>query len=173
LKPVVNCKDVIVWGLHQEELDAYQDAMRLHGFQVQTTLDPGQIAANCNLIVTATPSQAPLLQTDQIRPGTHITAMGSDTAEKQELDCGILGKAELVVADSIDQSRSRGEIFQARQAGLIDDDRIFELGKVIENQALQRTSDEQITVADLTGVAVQDIQICKIVSNALNRTSRN
>jgi ornithine cyclodeaminase len=173
LRPVVNCKDVTVWGLNQAELDAYQDAMSPHGFHIQTTMDPGQIAENCNLIVTATPSQAPLLQADQIRPGTHITAMGSDTHEKQELDPEILGKADRVVADSIDQSRSRGEIFQARQAGVIDDNRIFELGKVIENKALQRTSAEHITVADLTGVAVQDIQICKIVSNALSRTSRN
>ena len=82
------------------------------------------------------------------------------------MDSGIFGKADIVVADSIDQSRSRGEIFQAREAGVIDDNIIFELGKVIENKALQRTSAEQITVADLTGVAVQDIQICKLVSNA-------
>jgi ornithine cyclodeaminase len=73
------------------------------------------------------------------------------------------------VADSIDQSHSRGELFWARQAGVVDDDRILELGKVIENKELQRTSDEQITVADLTGVAVQDIQICKIVSKAFGR----
>ena len=84
------------------------------------------------------------------------------------MDPEILGKADRVVSDSIYQSRFRGEIFQARKAGGIDDNRIFELGKVIENKALQRTSDQQITVADLTGVAVQDIQICKIVSNAFN-----
>jgi len=168
LKPIVNCKDVTVWGLNQEELDAYEDAMSLHGFRIQTTMDAGRIAESCNLIVTATPSQAPLLQTDQIRPGTHITAMGSDTPEKQELDPEILGNADRVVSDSINQSRSRGEIFQARKAGVIDDNRIFELGKVIENKALQRTSHEQITVVDLTGVAVQDIQLCKMVSNAFS-----
>lgn len=168
LNAIVNCKDVTVWGLNQEELDAYKEAMSHYGFRIQTTMDARQIAESCNLIVTATPSQVPLLQVDQIRPGTHITAMGSDTAEKQELDAEVLGKADRVVADSIDQSRSRGEIFRARQAGVIDDNRIFELGKVIENKELQRTSDEQITVADLTGVAVQDIQICKIVSNAFH-----
>jgi ornithine cyclodeaminase len=157
-----------VWGLNQEELDAYEAAMRPQGYQIQTTREPGQIAASCNLIVTATPSQAPLLQADQIRTGTHITAMGSDTPEKQELDSEILAKADLVVADSIDQSRSRGEIFQGREAGVIDESRISELGKVIVDPALQRSSDEQITVADLTGVAIQDIQICKLVSNAFH-----
>jgi len=168
LKPVVKCQDVLVWGLNQEELNAYEDAMRPQGYQIQTTLEPEQVAASCNLIVTATPSQAPLLQADQIRPGTHITAMGSDTPEKQELGSEILAKADLVVADSIGQSRSRGEIFQGREAGVIDDSRISELGKVIVDPALQRSSEEQITVADLTGVAVQDIQICKLVSNALH-----
>jgi ornithine cyclodeaminase/alanine dehydrogenase-like protein (mu-crystallin family) len=168
LKPVVNCKDVTVWGLNLEELNEFKAAMSPHGFQIQTTMEAGQIAETCNLIVTATPSKVPLLKADQIRPGTHITAMGSDTSEKQELDSEILGKADLVVSDSIDQSRSRGEIYRARKAGMIDDDGIFELGTVIEGKAEQRTTDEQITVADLTGVAVQDIQICKMVSNAFS-----
>jgi ornithine cyclodeaminase len=166
LKSITNCKEVIVWGRNKEELDAYKDAMSLHGFHIQTTMDTGHIAQSCNLIVTATPSRVPLLQADQIQPGTHITAMGSDTSEKQELDSKILAKADIVVSDSIDQSRQRGEVYQARRAGDLDDNRIFELGKVIDNKALHRTSDEQITVADLTGVAVQDIQISKMICNA-------
>ncbi len=71
------------------------------------------------------------------------------------------------------EKMAANDIINSIEEGFVDDNKIFELGKVIENKALQRTSDEQITVADLTGVAVQDIQICKIVSNALSRTSRN
>jgi ornithine cyclodeaminase len=166
LRSIIDCKDVIAWDISRENLMAYKETLAARGYNIETTMEAGEVAESCNLIVTATPSQAPLLQADQIRPGTHITAMGSDTAEKQELDPEILAKADRVVADSIDQSRSRGEIFQARKTGVIDDNRILELGKVIKNKELQRTSDEQITVADLTGVAVQDIQICKIVSKA-------
>jgi len=166
LRSIIDCKDVIAWDISRENLMAYKETLAAQGYNIETTMEAGEVAVSCNLIVTATPSQAPLLQADQIRPGTHITAMGSDTAEKQELDPEILAKADRVVADSIDQSRSRGEIFQARKAGVIDENRILELGKVIKNKELQRTSDEQITVADLTGVAVQDIQICKIVSKA-------
>lgn len=166
LRSIIDCKDVIAWDISRENLMAYKETLAAQGYNIETTMEAGEVAESCNLIVTATPSQAPLLQADQIRPGTHITAMGSDTAEKQELDPEILAKADRVVADSIDQSRSRGEIFQARKTGVIDDNRILELGKVIKNKELQRTSDEQITVADLTGVAVQDIQICKIVSKA-------
>ncbi|MCF6248497.1 MAG: hypothetical protein L3J69_14215 [Desulfobacula sp.] len=164
LKSVVDCKDVIVWGVNREELDDYQKVMALQGFRVQTTMDAGQVAENCNLIVTATPSQKPLLKADQILAGTHITAMGSDTSEKQELDSQILGLADIVVSDSIDQSQQRGEIFHARNAGILDDSKVVELGILIEDTTLQRTSDKQITIADLTGVAVQDIQISKMIT---------
>ncbi len=93
--------------------------------------------------------------------------MGADTADKQELEPAILGKADLVVADSIEQCRVRGEIHHALAAGVLREDDVRELGKVIVDPALQRTADSQITVADLTGVAVQDIQISKAVYQIL------
>jgi len=137
------------------------------GYRVRTTLNTQDIPANCNLIVTATPSKAPLLSVDMIRKGTHITAMGSDTPEKQELDPKILQKADIVVADSISQCLERGEIYKALEAGVLEKERIVELGEVIVHPELGRTSEDQITVADLTGVAVQDIQIAKAVYYAL------
>lgn len=167
LKSVVECRNVYVWGINQEELDAYKSDMESDGFRIQTTLDAAEVASNCNLIVTATPSKTPLLHSDQILPGTHITAMGSDTPEKNELDPKILQQADLVVADSISQCLLRGEIFKAIQAGLIRDDSLIELGKVITTNDLRRSSDKQTTVADLTGVAIQDIQISVAVYKAL------
>jgi ornithine cyclodeaminase len=95
--------------------------------------------------------------------------MGSDTADKIELDPKILEKADLVVADSIQQCLSRGEIFQAIQAKCLVKENVVELGHVITGHASRRTSEKQITVADLTGVAVQDIQISKAVFEKLNR----
>ncbi|MDH5467715.1 MAG: ornithine cyclodeaminase family protein [Candidatus Aminicenantes bacterium] len=167
LKPIVDCKDVIVWGLSQEELDVYKMDMEFLGFSIQTTMNSEDIASSCNLIVTATPSKSPLLRADQIRKGTHITAMGSDTPEKNELEPGILRAADIVVADSISQCRSRGEISVALKAGLIEEKDILELGNAILDEKLQRTSEDQVTVADLTGVAVQDIQISKAVYKTL------
>jgi len=165
LKPVVPCRDVMVWGLDQEELDAYTKEMTPKGYHIQTTLRADDVARVCNLIVTATPSRKALLEADEIRPGTHITAMGSDTPDKNELDPGILQKADIIVADSIDQSLSRGEIFQARKADTLAEKKVLELGHVITGKSPARTSDDLISVADLTGVAIQDIQICKLVSN--------
>jgi ornithine cyclodeaminase len=167
LKPILSCRDVIVWGLNEKELDEYKKDMEPLGFNIRTTLSAGDIARNCNLIVTATPSTSPLLSADQVQKGVHITAMGSDTPEKIELDPRILQKADIVVADSISQCLVRGEIHHAIKAGLLKQDRIVELGNVIVKKDFQRSSDDQITIADLTGVAVQDIQIAKAVYKAL------
>ena len=71
------------------------------------------------------------------------------------------------MADSISQCLSRGEIFQAIQADLISKEKLVELGNIISGESPGRTSLDQITVSDLTGVAVQDIQITKVVYEAL------
>jgi ornithine cyclodeaminase len=161
-------KDVIVWGINQQELDAYKKDMEPLGFNIQTTFDSEEIASTCNVIVTCTPSSKPLLHVSQIQKGTHITAMGSDTPEKQELDSAILKKADRVVVDSLSQCLLRGETFHALQDGMIKKENLVELGTVISDKDLQRSSDDEITVVDLTGVAVQDIQISKAVWQAIS-----
>ncbi len=163
LRFVRDFKDAVVWGISQEELGRYQSDMEAKGFHVRTTFDAEEIVNTCNVIVTATPSTTPLLHADQIRKGTHITAMGSDTAEKQELDPEILQRADRLIVDSISQSLLRGEAARALQAGAIPKEKMIELGAAIADPARHRQSEGEITVVDLTGVAVQDIQICKSV----------
>ncbi len=167
LEPVVQCREVMVWGINEEECTRYKKDMEAEGFFVRVCLDPGEIAKNCNLIVTATPSKEPLLTGDQIRKGTHITAMGSDTPEKNELDPIILDEADIVVGDSLEQCKSRGEIFKAVSAGVIKRDKPVELGNIIVGKEERRTSEDQITITDLTGVAIQDIQVSVAVYKAL------
>jgi ornithine cyclodeaminase len=163
LKEITSCRQVVAWGRSDENLFAYKEAMENDGFQVQTTTIAAEVAKNCNLLITATPSQQPLLLEEMIQPGTHITAMGSDTSLKQELDTGILQKADLVVADSIPQCLERGEISKALLDKKITAGQVIELGNIINGNASGRSSAEQITIADLTGVAVQDMQIAKAV----------
>lgn len=163
LKEITSCRQVVAWGRSDENLFAYKEAMENDGFHVQTTTIAAEVAQNCNLLITATPSQQPLLLEEMIQPGTHITAMGSDTSLKQELDTGILQKADLVVADSIPQCLERGEISNALLDKKITAGQVVELGNIINGNASGRSSAEQITIADLTGVAVQDMQIAKAV----------
>jgi ornithine cyclodeaminase len=99
--------------------------------------------------------------------------MGSDDHGKQELDAELLGKADLVVADSVPQCVDHGECCHAVKAGIIEEASILELGTVIKNPKVGRINDDQITVADLTGVAIQDIQIAKMVCRTLDSRGSN
>ena len=168
LQKVLDCRDIITWGLNQEELEIYKKDMKELGFNVQTTQNPEDITSSCNLIVTCTPSKNPLIYAEQIKEGTHITAIGSDTPEKQELDSVILKKADRLIVDSFEQCLLRGESYKAIQNGMIKKEKMIELGEMIVNKKFQRQTDDELTIVDLTGVAVQDIQIAKAVWKALN-----
>ena len=167
LTRVSACRDVLVWGPLTEELENYERDMESRGFSVETTSHAAAILKTCNLVVTATPSKTPILSAADLRPGTHITAVGSDTPDKQELDPEILAKADMIVADSLSQCRLRGEIHKALEAGRIREKRCIELGAIVSGKERGRTSESQITVVDLTGVAVQDIEIATAVFRAL------
>lgn len=168
LMPVTDCRDVIVWGRDQGKLDIYENDMATAGYLVTTTMNQEDVLRNCNLIVTTTPATTPVLRwLDDINHGVHITAVGSDTVHKQELDAATMRRADRVVADSIPQCLIRGEIHQALKNGIIEQSDVSELGDLISGAIPGRTSDDQVTVADLTGVAVQDIQIAKAVFHSV------
>lgn len=162
LKKVTSCRQIVVWGRNSYKLEAFRNDMLANGFQVTISDSVKQLAEQANLIVTTTPANSAILKAQYIKPGTHITAVGSDTKEKQELDVNILAKANLVIADSIEQCLQRGEIFHALEHGAIEKHKIIELGNVIDSKQ-GRTKVNQITVADLTGVAIQDIKIAEAV----------
>ncbi len=159
------CKAIWIWGRHLEHAKQLQSELS-DQYTIQIAKTPAELASHCNHIITTTPSHSPLLLAKDIRPGTHITAVGSDTAHKQELESELLAKADLVISDSIPQSKSRGEVYQAVLDGKLDPDDVTELGIAIQDPALCRTTNNQITIVDLTGVAVQDIAISKAVYQA-------
>lgn len=153
---------VWVWGRTIENMQKFKSELA-SDFDIHIAATPSEVVNNCNLIVTTTPSETPILYAHDIKPGTHITAIGSDTPTKQELDCEILKKADIVISDSISQSKNRGEIFQAVKTAVIPPDKVTELGNAIQNISFQRTNENQISVVDLTGVAVQDIMIANAI----------
>lgn len=166
LQYVTNCRNIFVWGRNKESLEKYTYDMKDSGWSITTTQNIEDITNSCNLIITTTPSTKPLLFAKQVRPGTHVTAMGADRKGKQELDPLIFQKADIIIADSIDQCMDHGDISHAIKDKLIDEKKIIELGNFIKSGS-RRENDKQITVADLTGVAIQDIQIAKIIQEAL------
>ena len=173
LRDVIDCRSCFIWGRDptkvQRMIEDLQSRERIQtwGLEIKAAEVLDDLVSQCNLIVTTTSARNPLIRADLVQKGTHITAMGSDDHGKQELEAKLLAKADLVVADSISQCVDHGECCAAVQEGQIREDSILELGQVIKNPTIGRTSEDQITVVDLTGVAIQDIQIAKIVDRAL------
>ena len=141
--------------------------MHKMGYEANVVENLNDLCKVSQIIVTTTPATSPLLKREMITPGTHITAMGSDTSDKCELSPEILDLADIVAADSIEQATQRGEISQALKAGKCNKDKLVELGSIIIDPSKGRTNDQQITIADLSGVAIQDIMIAKAVTDKL------
>ena len=117
LLPLISCRRVVAWMHDPSEVDPYQQYFADADLEVEIVGTSEEVADRCNLIVTATPSKTPLLPADRIRAGTHITAIGSDTVDKIELDTKILGDADLVVVDSLASIGERGEVFRQWRQG--------------------------------------------------------
>ncbi len=161
-----DCKEVCVYGRSADKAKQYQQDMTAQGFNVQVCSTPAEVAAHCNLIVTTTASQVALLSVDDIRPGTHITAMGADAPGKQELNPEILRKANLVACDSKPQCLHHGETHFAVTQGLVEAGEVKEIGNLLNSPADRQETD--ITVADLTGIATQDIKIASFVLRSMS-----
>ena len=144
------------------ESAAAELAVRL-GFPVTPILDPRRAISGADIVVTTTPSEAPIIQTGWLEPGQHLTAMGSDAEHKNEIDPAIIARADLYVADSLKQTRRLGELHHAIDAGLVEADAVFaELGQIVAGRMPARTSSDQITIADLTGTGIQDTAIATL-----------
>ena len=173
LAHVVDSRRCSVWGRSPEKVQEMIDELgeretiRSWGLEMEAAPSLEALLSVSDLVVTTTSATEPLLRAEMVRPGTHVTAMGSDDHGKQELEAALLGRADVVVADSRAQCVDHGECRAGVEEGRLDEDAIVELGAVIAGLAPGRTRDDQITVADLTGVAVQDIQIAKMVARAV------
>jgi len=167
LSDVVDCKDVFVLGRDEDRVRKYIDEMERYGYNITSVNNSRELCQNSNLIVTTTNANESLIYKGDVKKGTHITAVGSDTPDKRELDPEILNIANSVIVDSISQCLERGETKKALDKELISEEKLIELGEIIDSGKKYRKDDSEITVADLTGVAVQDIMITNAVYNQL------
>ena len=159
LKLVRKFEHLQVWSIVPEEAEDYRNEMEtVLGVPVTVQTERNTLVETSDLIVTTTPSREPLIEADWVRPGTHITAMGSDQAEKNELTPELLKKADCFVCDRISQSETLGELHHAKDAG-ITPETIAELGSVISGKSSGRKNETDITICDLTGTGVQDTAI--------------
>ncbi|WP_027708332.1 hypothetical protein [Zooshikella ganghwensis] len=171
LSYATTCKKVSVWSPSLHHCEKFADEMAEFGFQVLPSKQPEQTISESQLIVTTTPSREPIVKTEWVQPGTHITAVGADAEGKQELATSLVAAADILVVDSKDQCCDHGETAHAFQSGLLDNKTIVALGDVLNNPCVVERSSTAISICDLTGVAVQDIAIATTVYEAIKNKS--
>jgi ectoine utilization protein EutC len=159
---------VLVWGRDSEKaLACARDLAATLDIETQVVDDPARLVAESQLVVTTTPAREPVLMSDWLHPGLHVTAMGSDQSGKNEIDPAALAAADIYVCDRVSQCAALGELRAAKEAGLWTDADPAELGAVIGGRARGRQAESDITICDLTGTGAQDTAIATHVRGVL------
>lgn len=156
---------VLVWSRTPARSAAFAgEAQARFAVPVDVAASAREAVEQADLVVTTTPSRAPIVRAEWLRPGVHITAVGSDGPDKRELDTAVLLRATKIVADRLDQCLRLGEIHHAVTEGGFGPARVHgELGDIAAGLKPGRELDDEITVADLTGVGVQDAAVADVV----------
>jgi alanine dehydrogenase len=154
-----NLEEVKVWSRTKQTCEDFLDETgKKYGKQIGRLVPverPEDAVRGADIVVTTTPSKAPVLLDDWIRPGVHINCIGADAPGKQELDSTILKRAKIVV-DSWEQASQSGEISLPLAQGMLKREDVWaELGQIVAGLKAGRTSNEEITVFVSTGLAIQ------------------
>ncbi len=161
LRRVFEIEEVKAYDIREKAAERFVSYCEEKG--IKASLRPIEEACRCDVLVTSTPSRKPVVLADWVEEGTHINAIGADAAGKQELDLEIIKMAKIVV-DDLEQSSHGGEINVAISEGIISlDDIHATIGEVIAGLKPGREKDEEITIFDSTGLAIQDVAVAKIV----------
>jgi ornithine cyclodeaminase/alanine dehydrogenase-like protein (mu-crystallin family) len=160
--------EVRIWGRNGDRAErCVSDVQTLSvlrsGCTVRASPSVEEAVDGADVVVTVTASREPLIRADWLSSGVHVTAVGSDGPDKQELEVDVLARADIVVADSVAQCVRFGEIHHAVDAGALDESDVVELGAVTAGRDPGRVADDQITVCDLTGLGVQDVAAATLV----------
>jgi ornithine cyclodeaminase len=153
--------ELLVWARDPAKARAYAERMAASlSIPVRVADSPEAVVRGCDVVVTTTPSRTPLIEAGWLHPGLHVTAMGSDAPDKNELAPAVLAAADRFVCDRCSQSAVLGELRSAIAAGAVPADwSVDELGEIVAGTRPGRRSADEITVCDLTGTGVQDTAI--------------
>jgi ornithine cyclodeaminase len=153
-----------IWGRNISAASTLVEELRSNNLNADVATNLDEEVSLADIIITTTPATSPLFGDNLVRPGTHITAIGADTHGKQELPTSLIESASLLVCDMTSQSLNHGDFQVINDTDLSK--KVVELGNILSNSCAGRTSDNDITIADLTGIAAQDIAITSGIIDA-------
>jgi len=142
--------------------------MRALGVEVEPCQSIEELCDRCDTLITTTPATRPLIDSSWVRSGTHITAVGADAPQKQELDLELFRRARGVLVDSRPQCVDHGEVSHAVAAGILAAESTCEIGAALSGREWQANADGDVTIADLTGLAASDAMMAQTVWAALD-----
>ncbi|MDH3219371.1 MAG: cyclodeaminase [Gammaproteobacteria bacterium] len=153
-----------IWARDFDKADAAAKKLSTRlGMEVTACADVASATANADIIVTTTPSTRPILMAQHVTSGQHVTAMGSDSEHKNEIDPEIVARTAQYFCDRLSQVRVLGELHHAIEKQLVAPSAEFpELGQVIAQQLPGRRDSTDITLCDLTGTGIQDTAIATL-----------
>ena len=153
-----------IWGRNEDAVKVLVEELRGQSLNADVAKNLDEQVSLADIIITTTPATSALFGDNLVKPGTHITAIGADTHGKQELPTSLIESASLLVCDMMSQSLNHGEFQIINDTNLSQ--KVLELGNILSNSCAGRTSDNDITIADLTGIAAQDIAITSGIIDA-------
>jgi alanine dehydrogenase len=158
----------IARGRHVQLWDLDRARAELVAERLGAEVAPGRDEAlAADLLVTVTPGKNILLEEGSLRPGQHASLMGADGPGKAEIAVEELARVR-VFCDDWEQASHNGELVHALEAGRLQRDDVTELGSVLAGDAEGRRSDEEATVFDSTGLAIQDLAIALAAMEHVN-----
>ncbi|MAU21835.1 MAG: ornithine cyclodeaminase family protein [Martelella sp.] len=157
-------KRALIWARDIAKAEALAERVaRENGIAAVAVADAEAAVSAADIVVTTTPATAPVLKADWLKPGQHVTAMGSDQHSKNEIEPACLARADAYVPDRQSQTAELGELRSAIAAGVMPSEKRFaELGDIITGAAKARLAPSDLTIADLTGTGVQDTAIATL-----------
>jgi len=153
---------VRIWARDPQKAGRAADHLRKLGMSPAVCATAEEVVRASNVIITATSASVPLIKSAWLHPGLHISAIGSDSPAKCELEPAVLARASVYACDSRDQCATLGEWRAARAAGVQLAAISPEIGEIIAGTRAGRIRGDDITVADLTGVGLQDTAIALV-----------
>jgi len=161
ISKVRQLEKIFVADINKKNIEILANQLKEIGIEIQeASLEE---TAKQEILVTTTPSEKPIIKKEWIIPGTHINAIGADASGKEELEPEILQAAKLVIDDWAQSSHS-GEINVPFHKGIITKEDIYSsLGKIVNSEKIGRGNDQEITVFDSTGLAIQDLFTANLV----------
>lgn len=157
----------LVWGRSAQKARALAARASRATRPVVATESTEELLARCNVVVTATPSERPLFPAEAVRPGTHLVAIGADSPGKQELPEALFARAGQVVVDDLAQCLDHGDTGIAVRAGILDPRQVVPLGRLLAAPGRPMRGAADVTIADLTGIAAEDIAIAALFQGRL------